>query len=105
MIAAAWWAGVGLVRVRDFDIGTPAAAEALQRALAARAAAPAAPILILTPGFVPTLGVYVRGDRDPLAFLQDVICRLVTNELSCTTEIDPYGNVIFTQCPPRPLTL
>jgi hypothetical protein len=83
MIAAAWRAGGGSVRVQSCGIGAPPAAEALQRALAARAVAPAAPILILTSGFVPTLGIYVRGNRNAWAFLQ----------------------CILAQCPPRALTL
>lgn len=105
MIAAAWAAGVGLVRVRYWDVGSAAAAAALHRALEARAAAPGAPILVLSPGFQPSMFAPVTGERDPWAFLCDTLNRLHTPAINPTTEIDCFSNIVFTPRPPGPRTV
>lgn len=69
MCAAAWAAGTGLVRVHHLQAGTPAGVDALRLALRARAARPAAPVLVLTAGFAHNPAFPVLGQRDAGAFL------------------------------------
>jgi hypothetical protein len=105
MIAAAWAAGAGLVRVRYWDVGSGAVAAAIERALQARTAAPAAPILVLSPGFQPSMFAPVKGERDPWAFLCGALDRLHTPTINPTTEIDRFSNIVFTPRPATPRTL
>ena len=99
MLAAAWGAGAALVRVRDYEVGSAAVGAALVRALQARSAAPAEPILVLTTGFQPSPYAAKIGERDRWAFLCDVLDRMHTHTLTPQTEVDCFGNLVFT---PRP---
>lgn len=73
------------------------------RAVELKRAAPTAPFLILTAGFMPSAaagGPAVRGERDPWAFLEKVIYNMVTQDYSCTPELDKYSNMVFLPSPP-----
>lgn len=105
MVGCSWRACVGLVRVRDWDLDTRVAAAAVRRAAELKQAAPTAPFLILTAGFMPSAcpgGPAVQGERDPWAFIEKVIYNMVTHTYSCTPVFDKYSNMVFL---PSPSTL
>lgn len=95
MCAAAWRAGVGLVRVHHLHVWTRAAAAAVRLALDTRGASPTAPVLVLGEGFAPRPGVAIAGCRDAAAFLA-----ALQDALGATPRLLPSGWVLFSPHPP-----
>lgn len=96
MCAAAWSAGAGVVRVHHLQAGSAEAAADVSFALQLRAAWPAAPLLILTPGFVPIEGATIAGERDRRAFMRALEAKLQT---PCRQL--PAGRLLFFEAPPQ----